>query len=568
MRKLKILTFETKFLIARALLLFFALIVTFRLFQIQVLNHTRYKAEAHKQQFQENIIYAKRGSIMTSDSYPVAQSIMAYTVYAIPKNIENPKILSRQIAEIVGIEPLELENLFRSDVSRIRIASGINIFQKEQIQRISDKGFIFEQGYQRFYPEQNMLSHVLGFIGRDRNGFETGYYGLEQFYNGDLSGSPGEMSQEKSASGNIILWGKSDRIDPIDGNSIKLTIDRNVQFTIERYLKEGVESYAAKSGSVLVVEPQTGNIIGLANYPNYNPLEYTKFVDEKEVLRNSSISVIYEPGSVIKAITMASALDAGVVQYDSTYNDTGPRFFSGHKVDNWDGKHHGVETMTSILQHSNNLGIAYVGMKLGDQQLLKYFNDFGLGRKVGIDLEGEEQGIIYTKTPLKDIELANASFGQGISFTPLQVVMAFSAIANDGYLMTPKVVSEIDLSNGDIRKIEDRILSRPITQSTADTMVKMLTDTVSGGEAKFFVTKKYQVAGKTGTAQIPVKGGYDPTRTNATFVGFFPSYKNFVMLVKLEEPRDPSGYAAETAVPLWMKISEDLANYYNLPPDK
>ncbi len=568
MRKPKIANPEIKFYIAKGLLIFVGLVISFRLFQIQILNHTRYKAEARKQQFQDNIIYAKRGSITTSDGYPVAQSIMAYTVYAIPKYIESPRIMARQIAEIVGIETNELESLFRSDSSRIRIASGLNIFQKEQIQRISDKGFVFEQGYQRFYPEQNMLSHTLGFIGRDRNGFETGYYGIEQFYDGDLSGSPGKMSQEKSASGNIILWGKSERIDPIDGNSIKLTIDRNVQFTVERHLKDGVEKYAAKSGSVLLVEPSTGNIIAMANYPDYSPLNYTKYVDQKEILRNSAISVVYEPGSVIKAITMASAIDAGVVQYDSTYNDTGPRVFSGHKVDNWDGKHHGVETMTSILQHSNNLGAAYVGMQLGDEQLLNYFNKFGLGRKLGIDLEGEEQGITYYKTPLKDIELANASFGQGISFTPLQVVMAFSAIANDGYLMTPKVVSEIDLSNGEVKKIEDRILSRPISSSTSDIMVKMLTDTVSGGEAKFFVTKKYQVAGKTGTAQIPTKGGYDETRTNATFVGFFPSYKNFVMLVKLEEPRSPSGYAAETAVPLWMRISEDLANYYNLPPDK
>jgi len=303
----------------------------------------------------------------------------------------------------------------------------------------------------------------------------------------------------------------------------------------------------------------------MANYPNFDPKDYQN-ADSMDVL-NRAISTTYEPGSVMKGITMSAAIDLGIVSPSTIYNDNGPKVFSGHKVDNWDGKHHGEETMIEVLQHSNNLGAAWVGTKIGGKALMEYFEDFSMGAYTNIDLDGEETGILYKNFPLKDIELVNASFGQGVATTPMQIAVAFSAIANDGILMKPMVVSKI-ITNKKETIIKPVIGNRPISKKTADIMVDMLTQAVEGGEAKFFVSKKYKIAGKTGTAQIAVKGGYDKTKTNATFVGFFPTYKNFVMLVKLEEPTSPSGYSAETAVPLWMDIAEKLAGYYGILPDK
>jgi cell division protein FtsI (penicillin-binding protein 3)/stage V sporulation protein D (sporulation-specific penicillin-binding protein) len=336
---------------------------------------------------------------------------------------------------------------------------------------------------------------------------------------------------------------------------------------IEEKLAEAVDNYNAKSGVIIIVEPSTGAIISLANYPNFDPANYEEAIEQEELVRNDAISTVYEPGSVMKSVTVASAIDAGKISENSVYNDTGPRIFSGHVVDNWDGKHHGEETVTEILQHSNNLGAAWVSQQLGGESLMQYFRNFGYGQTTGIDLEGEERGLIYSTDKLKDIELVNASFGQGISLTPLQVTMSFAAIANDGLMMKPYLVRKIVTNDKEV-EFKPRPISRPITSNTAERMVSLLTSAVSGGEAKFFVSKKYSIAGKTGTAQVPTSGGYDADRTNATFVGFLPSYKNFVLFVKLEEPTSPSGYAAETAVPLWMNIVEKLAAYYGLAADK
>lgn len=554
------------------LCIFILTVFTFRLFQIQVINQSRYSAEAKLQQNREFIIPAKRGTIYTSDMYPIVYSTKVYTLYIDLIDGADVKKISDEISNLLGLNYKEVDNLVKNAVKDqkkvVRFPQNFDYSFAKRIDNSEIKKFVhFEESYSRFYPEESMLSHVLGFVGKDKNNDDTGYFGIEQRYNGDLSGKNGKYSHESSASGGQIVWGADDSVPPVDGSDLVLTINRNIQYMVEKKLEEGVKKYNAKSGTVIIVNPSTGSIISLANFPDYIPSRYFDDKYTSDVFRNSSISAIYEPGSVIKAITMASALDAGKVNYDSTYLDNSAKYFSGYLVDNWDKKHHGLETMTSILQHSNNLGAAWVGMQLGDSQLISYMEAFGYGTQLGIDIDGEERGIIYKKTPLKDIEIANASFGQGISLTPLQVVMSFSAIANNGFLMKPYLIEKIILPNKEITT-RSTIASRPISQETADKMVKMLTDAASGGEAKYFVSKKYKVAGKTGTAQVPIRGGYDPTRTNATFVGFFPSYKNFVMLVKLEEPTFPSGYSSETAVPLWMSIAEDLALYYDLIQDK
>lgn len=558
-----------RFNLIKYLFCLFCLIAITRLFQIQVINASKYKAQAREQQWQGYELSAKRGTIYTSDNYPVASQITSYQLFVNSDNASHDLNSYRDLFKIVPeLDKSSIEQAFNSQSHWIKLISGLSFEQSEQIKSLKLKGFELEEEYKRYYPEGNLLSHLLGFVGKDKDAIDTGYYGIERYYDGDLQGQSGWLYQEKSATGLPILWGGTERVAPIDGTDIYLTINRQIQFIVEKELKEGVERYGAKSGTVVIINPSNGEVISMANYPDFNPSDYIS-VDDSTLYRNTAISTIYEPGSVMKAITMSAAIDSGKVVPMTIYNDTGPRYFSGHKVDNWDGKHHGEETMIEVLQHSNNLGAAWVGQQIGDVSLMSYFRSFGLGDKLGIDLEGEETGKLYDKFPLKDIELANAAFGQGVSVTPLQITAAFSAIANDGILYRPHVVSKLVTKKDDrVIEIAPEVLNRPISKASADTMVDMLTQAVEGGEAKFFISKKYDIAGKTGTAQVPIPGGYDPNRTNATFVGFFPTYKNFVMLVKLQEPVFPSGYSAETAVPLWMKIAQELADYYRLRPDK
>ncbi len=544
---------------------FLFFLVVSRLFQIQVINASKYKAQAREQHWFSNKIPAKRGTIYTSDRYPVVFSITSYYPRFLMSGYKDLSEFKKYLSKHYTDSQMEIINATNLEGEVVKIPIPVNWEIKEAM--LSENPEIrFEEAYSRFYPEHTMLSNALGFIGRDKAGNEVGYYGLEQYYDGYLKGHDGWTLTEKSAIGDPILWGGAEKLPEVDGSDLVLTIDRNIQFIVENHLKDGVDRYNALSGNVVVMDPKTGEVLAMAKYPPFDPSADKRNLNLDDV-RNDIISSVYEPGSVIKAITMAAAIDLGAVDLGTTYNDTGPREFSGYKVNNWDGKNHGVIDMTQVLQLSNNLAIAWVGQKVGSETLFKYFNNFSLGRYTNIDLEGEELGLMHKKFPLKDIELANASFGQGISVTPIQVLSSFALIANEGKLMRPHLVSEI-ISPDKVIKVEPEILDRPISENTAKTMVEMLTQTVSGGEAKYFVSKKYLIAGKTGTAQIPVRGGYAPHRTNATFVGFFPTYKNFVMIVRLEEPSNPSGYAAETAVPLWMRIAEDIADYYGLLPDR
>jgi cell division protein FtsI/penicillin-binding protein 2 len=574
---------------SRTTLVFFAVIIgyvliTVKLFNTQVLQRNYWKALAFEQHFGKYEVPSNRGDILASDGFSLAVTSTTYDLFIDPSIFEGSFSDLSEVFEYVykdidfEDEDQKLvyiktkENIWRDSIDQkekqfLYLQKGLDHNQKKYIESLSIKGLGFVPVGARSYPDQESFSHLLGFVGQDEDGDSVGYFGLEGFYDGDLRGAKGFVKQERSALGSPILHGGFENIKKQDGSDVKTTIDRAVQTIVYSNLKDAVEDYGAKSGVVIVVNPKTGAVLSMANYPTFNPNEYGNyFKDEPDIFTNSAISSTYEPGSVIKALTMAAAIDKGIVTPETTMVDSGPVYYSTHKVDNWDKKHHGEISMYQVLQLSNNIGASWVGTKVGADELYRYFSNFGLGTKLGIDLQGEEVGEFREPSQWREIDTAAASFGQGLSSTPLQVVMAFAAIANGGKLMEPYVVSEI--KNGDQLVVnEPKEIRSVISESSANTMVSMLTKAVSGGEAKYFVSKKYNVAGKTGTAQIAEQGEYLKESTNATFVGFLPNYKEFVMLVKLEKPTS-SVYASETAVPLWMEIAEELANYMGLPPDK
>ncbi len=570
--------------------------VIFRLFNIQVLDHLRYRALAEDQYSDQSTIPAKRGDILSSDGYVLAGTKNHYLLFAEPLKIKDPYQMANDLAEIMVESRFEeqkenndtdlkitKEEMFDEYFKEIHKSLSLELMwvsvqkditpeEREKIEKKGLTGLGFEEFPVRYYPEGNLASHILGFVASDEGGEKTGYFGIEGRLNDDLKGKSGRLFEETDALGNPILMGSYKKIPPVQGRDVVLTINRAIQYLVEKKLKEGVEKYNALSGSIIVMNPFTGEIIAMANYPDYSPGNY----NEKEEIndgsgrknverKNLAITDTYEPGSVMKPLTISSAIDLNLVTPTTTFVDAGPVRYSDYVIDNWDGKHHGVQTITQLLQKSNNIGAAWVGHRVGKDSVYKYFSDFGIGMRTGVDLEGEDTGILRNKSDWTDIDLANISFGQGVSATSLQVLNAFNVIVNGGYLLQPKIISKMVDEKGET-EIPVKNIRRVMSKETSDTMIDLLEKAAEEGEAKYFILKDYRVAGKTGTAQIPEEGKYSPSRTNATFAGFLVSSKAFSLIVRLEEPKT-SVYAAETSVPLWMDITSELVKFYGIPPD-
>ena len=565
-----------------------------RLFQIQVLSHQKYESMAHSQYWNYRTVPAIRGDILSREKHVLAGTQVHYLMFGEPQRIKDPYQLAHDLAQILaeikkdkiedGVEE-DAEELFLQYKDRIHKAITQDLFwvpleknltppEMELIQSKGFEGVGFEEQPVRYYPEGKLASHVLGFVASNERGDKIGYFGIEGRLNEDLRGKEGRIIEEIDAAGTPILIGSYNQVSPVEGRDVILTIDRSIQYMLEKKIEEGVKKYEAVSGSVIVMDPYTGEVLGMANYPSYYPDDFSSVEEISEEFphrkniekKNLSISQTYEPGSVIKPLTISCAIDLGLINPQTTFEDNGPARYSDYYIDNWDGVHHGTQNIIQLLQKSNNVGAAWVGHLIGGRKLHKYFTDFGLGENTGIELEGEDTGIIRSVDEWTDIDIATAAFGQGISATPLQVLNAFNAIANGGFLIEPKIISAI-IDRGEEISIPTRSLQRVISQETSETMVDLLEKAAEGGEASYFVMKDYRIAGKTGTGQIPEEGKYSPDRTNGTFAGFMAVSKKFSMIVKLEEPHT-SYYASETAVPLWMDIAEELIKYYGLPPDK
>ncbi|MCL5004173.1 MAG: penicillin-binding protein 2 [Patescibacteria group bacterium] len=582
------------------------LLIWLKLFQIQVLDHSRYESLAEAEHWKSLSIPAQRGKIISADGYTIVDNKVSYLLYAHPREIASPKETAKEITPILfnendytdsekklGLDNLkkDLEERLGAELSQnqlywVSLFHKLSLNQKEAIEKLKISGLGFEEEPERYYPEGSLAAFILGFVGSDNLGQDKGYYGLEGYYNGDLKGEPGQVIEEQTATGNPILLGGYEQIPSRNGRDLVLTINRSVQYIVEKELKAGVAKYGAKSGTVVVEDPLSGALVAMASYPSFDPASWLRVARQASELsqestasevsgaasnvllsfRNPAIADTYEPGSVMKGLTMSAGIDLGSVTPQTTFDDSGPIFVGGYKVDNWDKKHWGIQNMIEVLQKSNNMGASFVARTIGAGSLREYFLKFGLGSLTGVDLEGEDSGIVKSLSDFHEIDLVTNSFGQGISVTPLQLTAAYSAIANGGILYKPYVVSEIK-DSGKVIKFGKTPVRQVISLQKSKVMTEMLTAAAEGGEGKFFILKNYHIAGKTGTAQIPVPGGYDPNKSNATFIGFLPSSLKFVMLVKLSQP-STSIYSAETAVPLWMDIVKDLATYYGIPPDR
>ena len=431
-------------------------------------------------------------------------------------------------------------------------------------------GYNFNQ--YRYYPDNNIGSQLLGFVNyTDPNSPGVGKYGLEAFFNDELTGRAGSVNSAKGAHGSAIIADDREYVGAENGSDLVLTVDRNVEYYACEKLQEAVKKHGADGGSLIVMNPKTGAIIAMCSVPDFNPNDYANVKDIR-VFNNPAIFDAYEPGSVYKTVTMSAAIDQGKVTPSTTYKDTGEIMIPGwpKPIKNSDfATHgaHGVVDMNTVLEFSLNCGAIFAERQLGSKNFADYVKAYGFGEKTGIELGSESAGNIGSLlgNKVSEIEAATASFGQGISVTPLQMIMPYQAIANHGVLMKPYIVKAIVHPNGSQDSIEAQPIRQVVSSQTADTVSAMLVNVVESGHAKGSQISGYYIGGKTGTAQVAIPGGYSATDYDHTFIGILPiNNPAFVMLAKMDNPKDAM-YAESTVVPLWRDIADFMLKYYQIP---
>ncbi|HYE60195.1 MAG TPA: penicillin-binding protein 2 [Candidatus Kapabacteria bacterium] len=557
-------------------------IVMVRLFFLMVVQHGFYTALAAGSHEVSAQLFPKRGLVYIQDSrtkeeYPLAMNRDYFLVYADTRHIPDDQTVvdvGEKIAPFFQYGEEQKKELFsklsKKDDPYEPIEQKVDEKVVDQLKALDLPGIGFIRRSYRYYPEKTLGAHVIGFVGKDETGGDVGRYGIEGYWQKELAGSGGFFEGLKSAQGRWIpLAGKL--FEPAkDGADILLTIDRTLQHKACERLRQGFVEYGATSAALIIMDPKTGAIRAMCSLPDFDPNAYNK-IDSVNVYNNTAIFTPYEPGSIFKPLTMAAAMNEGLVNPDTLFHDTGSREVGCSKpIQNANLRSYGTQSMTGVLENSINTGMAYVSELLGKRRLSQYMEQFGFGVKEGIELDTEVEGNISSVTTEKkegaDCYTATAAFGQGITVTPLQMATAMSAIANGGVLMKPYIVEEMRYSDGSKEIVRPEELRRILSPRTTSLVRGMMTSVVDRGQSKNARLEKYYIGGKTGTAQIPGPGGYSE-ETNHSFIGFGPADDpRFVMLIKYEKPQRK--FADSTAAPVFADIAQFVLQYYEVPPGR
>lgn len=546
-----------------------------RLFFLQIVSHRDYVTLAAKQHRIVQEISPERGGIFMQDKsgspVPLAVNRVYKTLIVSPKLVVDPDFLASYLAAEFSLDKETLLKRFSNKDDEYEvIARKVEPDHSEQIEQKKLVGVFFQEEKLRVYPHGAFASQVVGFVSKQEDK-EEGKYGLERFYEKELAGTQGVLDGSKDVSGFWVALGRRIINPSKDGSHVYTSIDYNIQLKAEDILGKLQKKWQSASGIALVIEPKTGRILAMANVPTFDPNMYSK---EKNfsVFLNPAVQAMYELGSVMKPITMASALHEHIVTPEKTYIDTGEVKFGTYTIRNFDEKAYGLQTMSQVIENSLNTGMVFVSRILGKEKQLDYVKRFGFGQKTNIDLGGEVNGSIVSLEKGKDgkdIDFATASFGQGIAVTPIQLAAAIGAIANQGKLMKPYVVDRVvdDSGNTVVRNpVEVRSV---ISQDASEATTKMMVAAVRNGFENHAGVKGYFVAGKTGTAQIPKTDGrgYSDTYIH-TFVGFAPAFNpKFLVLLELVDPKG-NRFAANTLTPAFHDLAQFILNYYEIPPDE
>jgi len=559
------------------LILLAGLGITARIFYIQIVKGGYYSALARGQHVDYVELTPPRGNIFLQDRFNSDNGLfLAATnkdwpmLYTVPKEIEDPAFTARELVSVLYDEearPEAEEKLYRrindEDDPYEPIAHKLDEEVASYIDSLDLKGVYIKGEKMRHYPAGDLASHILGFVGY-RGNERVGQYGAEGFYDDILRGRKG-TSQTPFLRGGTSPGG--DFFEP--GGDIVLSVDYNIQFMLEKILREAKENLEADGASALVIDPKSGAVMALAVIDSFDPNNYSK-VENIDIYLNSAVQKIFEPGSIFKPFTAAAALNEGVITPTTQYNDTGSVTIGKYTIRNSKQERHGTQNMTNVLELSINTGLVFMERKLGHDGFRNYIKKFGFDDLTGVDLAGEVPGdfrnILETS---RDVNFATASFGQGIAVTPVQLVAAFSAFANGGKMVKPHVVKEVIYDDGSRKAMDTEILGTPISVKTAAQMTAMLVSVVENGYGKKAAVRGYKVAGKTGTAQVPKEDGkgYHEDKSIHSFIGYAPAYDpRFLAIVRLDNPQ-LINFSADSVAPLFSEIAEYILNYYEIPPD-
>lgn len=543
-----------------AIFVIFAAIIFYRLFDKQVINHDKYLVLAQNQYMVEENTTASRGIIYFSDMFPAATNAQNFQIIVVPKQVKNKQKTALDLSEnLINTSYEEIYTKINVDKNYIPpIKKGLSEEVGKKIAELKLAGVVVMPQNTRVYPENELASQILGFVDAEGNG----HYGIEGYFNEELKGVDGINLGQKSADGQIIDINNSTQSRA--GTDIVLTINHDIQFKIEQILSESVKKYQADSGVIVISEPSTGKVIAMANYPTYNPNLFNK-VEDQQLFNNQAIFGAWEPGSVIKPIVMSAAISENKVQPDTIGVFGGELTINGYKIRNSTMKAYGEETMTQVLENSDNIAMVWISQLLGKEGLYKYLKDYGFGRKTGIELDVESAGELTEPKRMSDVQQANMAFGQGITATPLQVLEAINAIANKGLLMQSHIVFKtIDYSGKeDIR--QEKELTQVISEDAAKKTAEMMVSVVENGHGKKAAVSGYKVAGKTGTAQVPKPGGgYYDDRHIGSFAGFAPvDDPKFAIIVRLDNPKNVD-WAESSAAPTFSEVAKWLFSYMGI----
>ena len=566
---------KTRWFLLYAFMLGLAALITVKLGYLQLYEHKFYEVLASDQHDLEARLLPERGRILVRDRadgqlYPLAANRETWTIYAVPKDLEDPIAVAHELAVLTSVPDVDLvARLNKPDDPYESVMKNASKDLVDQIKQKKLSGIGFVRTSARLYPESGSSGQLIGFVGQNDQGLPTGKYGIEGAFEELLAGKVGSLFAEKDASGRRLAMGETAITAAVNGADIVLTIDRAIQYETCKNIRAAVEKHGADSGSIVIMDPQTGAIMAMCSYPDFDPAEYGKTKDVA-VFNNAVTLHAYEPGSVFKPFVMAAGIDLQKINPKTTYVDEGFEKFGIYTVRNSDGKAYGLQTMTQVLENSLNTGTIFAQRQVGKDAFRQYVEAFGFGKKTNIELSPENAGDISSLSKKGDIYAATASYGQGVTITPIQLVAAFGALANGGKLYRPYVVDEIIYADGNRERTKPQEIARPIDSRASRLIAGMLTSVVENGHGKRAGVPGYWVAGKTGTAQVARQdgSGYEADKTIGSFAGFAPATDpRFVMLVKLDNPRDVQ-WAESSAAPLFGQMAKFLLTYLQIPPER
>ncbi len=544
-----------------SLIVFFFVIV--KIFYIQVIEYKKLNTLASELWSRNLTVQADRGKILDRNDKVIVDNVTTVGLYLVPSQILNKEEVARTLSKILGVSYDEMYKHVSKKTSIERVhPEGRNLdFEiADKINSYNYDGVYLLKESKRDYKYKNVLSHVIGFTGIDNQGLS----GLELKYDKELTGENGSIKYYSDGKGKRLSMPEVYSA-PTNGSDIKLTIDLDIQLSLENELSNAYTKYEAEGAMGLVMNPKTGEVLAMSSYPSFDPANYKEYSTEV-INRNLAIWANFEPGSTFKIVTLAAAINEGKVNiFEDHFYDSGKVKVANATLHCWKRKGHGDQTYVQVVENSCNPGFVSLGQKLGKELLFKYITELGFGKKTGIDLNGEGTGILFKMDKIGPVELATSAFGQGISVTPIQQVTAVSSIVNGGSLYVPYVVSEV----GD-RSINPTIKrENVITKETSDVVKYALESVVANGSGRNAYIENYRVGGKTGTAQkVGSDGRYMSGNYILSFIGFMPADDpEFVIYIALDHPKGVTQYGGVVSAPIARNVLKDIISIYNLKED-